>query len=108
MEEKLGNLKCYKNLQPDHLSYPAHVVNDNKKPDENSKRQHKLKEKITNKSKNRMLKITIRPETDKENTVVLKDTLKKKKKVKKLVTRSKDRKNIIIETDFEKDIWQGI
>lgn len=107
LEEKLGNLRCYKNLQPDPLSYPAHVINNNLKPDENSKRQQKLQEKKAIKSKNKLSKIAFRLETNKENTIVLKNNLKKKK-INKTVTRPKDRKNLIIETNFEKDIWKGM
>jgi len=42
LEEKMSNLNCYKNLQPDPNSLPAHVVRSITKPDRDSKRQTKL------------------------------------------------------------------
>lgn len=58
--------------------------------------------------KKKLEKIIPSKETDKENTVILNDIIKKKKKVKKIVSRPKERKNVIIETNFEEDIWNGI
>ncbi|RNA22811.1 glioma tumor suppressor candidate region protein 2 [Brachionus plicatilis] len=107
LEEKLENLKCYKNLQPDSLSCPAHIININQRPDKNSKRQQKLKEKQVKLSKNELQNILKSKEIDKENTITLKDIIKKKKKTNKIVSRTKDRKNVIIETKFEQDIWKA-
>ncbi|CAF0745882.1 unnamed protein product [Brachionus calyciflorus] len=106
LEEKLSNLKCYKNLQPDPASYPAHIVNDKKKPDETSKRQQKLKERRTKllSVKKRTQKLS-KKDNEKENTVILNDIVKKKRKVKTVILRPDDRKNVILAADFERDIW---
>lgn len=44
LEEKLNNLGCYRNLKPDPISAPAHLVRHRKSPDPDSRRQAKLSE----------------------------------------------------------------
>lgn len=45
LDEKLNNLGCYRNLRPDPISAPAHIVAHRKDPQPDSKRQAKLSEK---------------------------------------------------------------
>lgn len=42
LEEKMNNLNCYKNLQPDPNSFPAHIIRPANKPDKESRRQKNL------------------------------------------------------------------
>ena len=44
LDEKLKSLGCYRNLNPDPISAPAHIVRQNKEARPNSKRQVKLAE----------------------------------------------------------------
>lgn len=50
LDEKLKSLGCYRNLNPDPISAPAHLVRQNKEPRPNSKRQAKLAEKAKKKT----------------------------------------------------------
>ena len=87
-EEKMKNLKCYRMLEPDPISAPAHVHEVRKEPLVDSKQQSKKREVLARKAK-KFIKNKKLPDP---NEVVDKHVRKFHKQ---------------LETDFGKDIWKS-
>lgn len=87
LEEKLNNLSCYRNLKPDIISAPAHIVGHKKTPKPNSKRQAKIAETVEKKHKRKAVET-------------------KAKQAPKKAKLSKEKYNVLYETKPD-DIWNG-
>ncbi len=92
LEEKMKNLNCYRNLQPDPHSAPLHHVNPKMQPELDSKRQKKII-----KLKSRKAKSILK----KKNIKSLDEIVDKKNKLIPI-----DKKlDCTLRTDFQKDLW---
>jgi hypothetical protein len=90
LEEKMANLACYRNLKPDPNSAPAINTRNLAKPDESSKRQKALSERLA-------IKYTARLQAKKR-------VLNKYEKPAEPDKRAR-KTHVLTQADFNTDIW---
>ncbi len=101
----MAQLNCYKNLQPDPNSAPAHIIRSLKKAEDDSKRQLALKKREMKKLQSRLAakKRLINkkpnmeePTQNQESSEITKETKRKQKKL-----------NVLLDASFNRELWNS-